>query len=342
MESIMEYMNPAILTAGSYQKLDVLDSCYAALSEGVGDIEVIRTTSSYTESMILEILENVKNGLIEIYKRILALLNNYIINTATLADKYRNLLIERMYKLDAPFIFKTYEYPKVSDPDYPRVFKAADAVERDVKKLMEKIIAHSLDQVQINNEIHKMIITFGQDALDALVSPYGDLRDSVRAAVFKKVRGKPIERKLTESDIDTFIREISRYKDTKDDLVRTKNNVLEDYTELKRTYMNLIKRQEAQSVGLKSLKYPEVEELKAADRDRFASINLSMTKLFDAYITIYKAAFDCKLTIIREKIEANRSILIELMSRTNVLTSLATKVPDRRRRPIVFDPGIHT
>lgn len=340
MESIIEMMHSSLFTEGSYQKADVLDSCYRALSEGVDDLEVIMTTSSYTQSMILEILENVKDGLIKLYQQIVSILNNYILNTANLADKYRNLLIDRFITLKDPFVFKTYEYPKLKDKNYPAAQKSAHAVKDKVVALENRIISDNLASSQISEAIYDMLISFGNDVVDGRVSPYDDLAESVREIVVDHIRGREITRTLTQRDIGDFIDEVIKHREFRDDLNRTKTNVLSDYENLKRTYMDLMKRKESESVGLKSLKYPETEAFKLSDRERFSTINLMLTQLFDGYITIYREAFNTKLSIMRDKVEDNRAILTELMVRTNVFTSINAKTPNRNRRPIIFDPSL--
>ena len=332
MESILNYITPSLLVEGSVQKLDVLDSCYAALNEGIDDMEVIMMTSSYTQSFILEILDNIKETLLALYNKILTLLNNFILNTANLADKYRNLLIDRFIAMRDSFVFKTYEYPKLKDKNYPAIFKSSVSIEQDIQTLEDKIIERGLLSSQVEDEVHHLLKQFGRDVLDDEILPYA-LPESVRDSVDRHVRGKQITRKLTQKDINTFIDEICRHKEFRDDLNRTKANLLDDYTKLKKTYMESLKSREADILGIRSMKYRDLEQLKRSDRERFANINLSMTQLFNGYITIYREAFNRKLIIMQEKIEDNRRIIVELMTQTNILTTISTKSPDRNRRP---------
>lgn len=341
MESILDYINPVLLTESSCQKLDVLDSCYAALSEGVYDTEVIMTTASYTQSFVFEVLENVKDALLKLYQQVLSVLQNFILNTANLADKYRNLLIDRFIAMREPFVFKTYEYPKLQDKNYPAIFKSSVSVEQEVQELQSKIIDKGITGSEVEDEIHRLLKQFGRAVLDDEIIP-DDLNNSVISSVNRHVRGKEVTRRLTQRDINAFIDEICKHKEFRDDLARTKNNLIDDYTKLKQTYTRTLKDKEAELLGIRAMKYPELERLKMSERDRFASINLAMTRLFDGYISVYREAFNQKLSIMQDKVEDNRRILVELMTRTNVLTTLSTKTPDRNRRPIVFNPGIKT
>ena len=67
-----------------------------------------------------------------------------------------------------------------------------------------------------------------------------------------------------------------------------------------------------------------------------------MTRLFNGFITIYSTAFDTKLNIIQEKIEANRAVIVEMLIRTGVFTSVNTKTPSKSHKPYVFNPSLKT
>ena len=46
------------------------------------------------------------------------------------------------------------------------------------------------------------------------------------------------------------------------------------------------------------------------------------------------------MLILKNKIDANRNIINELMARTGVLAILNTKTPSQRKKPLSFDPKI--
>ena len=87
-------LSDSILTEDSYTKLDVIDRCYDAINEGVLDNFVVDVAASNTYSMMMEVLDNVKETLLKLVQNVLTFLNNYILNSALLADKYRDLIIQ--------------------------------------------------------------------------------------------------------------------------------------------------------------------------------------------------------------------------------------------------------
>lgn len=342
MQSILEFMNDDILVESSYNKIAVLDVCYQTLSEDLGNQHVVDMAVSYTHSMLLEILENAKEALFKLYQRILSVLNNYVLNSANLIDKYRNYLIDRFPKLKKPLIFKTYEYPKLKDNDYPMLLevKSPAIAEREIRKLMDQIFETNMLPSQVEFEVNRFLRNFAHEVLDAPVNPL-DLKKSVRDIVYSKVRGREIERKLTQSELNVFIDEIKQHKSIKDDLNRTKTNMLTDYTNLKNMYLSISKQKQA-DLGLRSLKYPEEASFQINEYNRFADINVAITRLFNGLITIYSEAFNTKLQIINDKIANNRKVIEELMIQTGMFASMNAKNPNRQHKPFVPNSTLKT
>lgn len=339
-------LSDSILTEDSYTKLDVIDSCYDAINEGVLDYFVVDIAASNTYSMIMEVLDNAKNVLLKLVQNVLTFLNNYILNSALLADKYRDLIIQRFKTMKEPLIFYTYKYPNPKFKDYPVLVKSSISLEQEISEMEDEIIQKNYTPDEAGDRVDKMLRSFGQDVLNARVD-VSELKDSVVKIVRSKLQGKQIQRDLTKEDLNQFINEIKAYKSVKDDITRTKRNIEKDYNNLKKIYMDLMKKKEGEAIGLpttdlKLLKHPEVEAFKVNDYQRFANINLHMTRLFNGFITIYSTAFDTKLNIIQEKIEANRAIIVEMLIRTGVFTSVNTKTPSKEKRPYVFNPSIKT
>lgn len=341
---ISSVVDDRILTENSYEKLSVLDSCYDSINEGVTDSFVVNIASTYTYSMITEVLDNIKETLLKLAQQVLTYLNNYILNTATIADKYRNLIINRFSTLKEPFVYYTYEYPKPKFKDYPVLVKSSTSLELEIETMQDEILEKALSPDQAGDRVDKMLRSFGNDVLDARVD-VSDLKNSTQKIIRSKLQGRQIQKKLTERDLDSFIDEIKAYKTVKDDISRTKNNIISDYNNLKRIYTSLMKEKESAygfTNDLKKLRSPEAEELKAYDYQRFANINLHLTRLFNGFITIYSSAFDTKLNIINEKIDANRAIIVELLTKTGIFTAVNTKSPNKQKKPYVFNPELKT
>lgn len=340
MQSILDYMNDDILVESSYSKIAVLDACYQTLSEDLGNQHVVDIALSYSHSMIIEILENAKDALFKFYQRIFSVLNNYVLNSANLIDKYRNHILDRYPKLEKPLYFKTYEYPKLKDKNYPMIMEiqSSTTIEIQLRKLIDRM--HGMLPSQVEFEVNRYLRNFAHEALGGTVDPI-NLKTSVRDVVYANIRGRQIDRKLTQSDLNQFIDEIKQHKSIRDDLNRTKTNLLSDYNNLKKTY-NTLSTQKQIDLGLRSLKYPEDTSFQINEYNRFADINMALTRLFNGFITIYSEAFNAKLQIINDKIINNRKVIEELMIQTGLFTSLNTKSPNRQRRPIPYDTNLKT
>lgn len=337
----LAFMNDDILVESSYAKMEVISSCYEGLEEGVDDGFLVNIASSYTRSMIYEILENVKDKLLALYQKVLSALNNFALNHANLADKYRNLIIDRYVTMSEPFIYRTYEYPKLKSKFYPNITYSVNTLTATIEELQTAVIEKGMTDAEVGFEVDKIIVDFGRGVIDGTVNP-DDVKDTAYVIALDHLRGQQVTRKLEQRDINAFIDEIKTYKPLKDDINKTKTTIIKEYENLKRVYTKAMEEKASQSLGIKSLKQPEIEGFKVHEVQRFTDINLQMTRMFNAFITIYNEAFNTKLQVIQDRIEDNRKILVELMGRTGVLAAINAKTPAQKKRPLVFDPKLIT
>lgn len=337
----LDFMNASILTEGSYAKIDVITSCYEGLAEGVNDNFLVNTASTYTHSLIFEILENVKNALLALCQRVLSSLNNFILNQANLADKYRNLIIDRYLSIKEPFVIKTYEYPGLKNKFYPDITYSANTLSSKIESLQTAIIENGMSEGEAAYEVDKLIMSFGKDVIGGTVDP-DNVKRSARSIALDHIRGRDVVCKLEQRDLNGFIDEIRTYKTVKDNIIKTRTAIQKEYESLKKLYTKTMEEKTAAAMSIKSMKQPEVERFKAFEYQRFANISLQMTRMFNAFITIYNEAFNTKLEVLHDKIDANRNTIVELMSRTGVLAAINAKTPSQKKHPLVFDPQLKT
>ena len=337
IDILTQYMNQDSLTESSIYQLDVIETGYESINEDSANKDIVQMTLSYTRSFILEILDNTKEALLKLYQRVLSVLNNYILNTANLADKYRNLIKERYKKLSSPMVIKTYEWSNLRNNYYPAVIHSDNELHADLEELSQKVMDQGVNSDVIDIIVEKKIISFSKAVIDGTVDS-SNLKDTTKYIVTDRVRGRQVSRVLKYDELDKFIDEIKQYKVLKDDINRTKTAMLKDYEILKKTYMESINKKESQVVDVKALKNPGLEQFKSYEYQRFASINMHLNRLFNAYITIYSTAFDTKLNLLKEKIDSNREILVDLMTRTSIITAVNTKSPNKQRAPLKVSP----
>ena len=129
IKSPSEFLIEQVSSPEDLITLQLIDSCYTALSEGVNDSFVINTTKSSTYKFLDELLDRIFKFLTDLYVQVLNYMNNYFMNSARLLDKYRNLIMTRYAKDKTNLIYKTHTYPGLYDKNYPHIVSASDIQE---------------------------------------------------------------------------------------------------------------------------------------------------------------------------------------------------------------------
>ena len=230
-----KYLIEQVSSPDDFQTLDLIDSCYNAISEGVYDPFVISTATSSTNKYLLEFLDRIYAALMDICGRVLNYLNNYFMNSARLADKYRKLIIQRYDKLDAPILYKTHLYPGLYDKHYPEVISTGELVD-ELESFQNKIFDNDMSYDSIKDEIEFRVSAFAVDSIGAKIDMYS-LQTEVEAVVRKKVQGMETIKRLNKSDLEKLIDELNRYKDMKNAILSTKKSVEAEYKALKSAMM---------------------------------------------------------------------------------------------------------
>ena len=73
----------------------LVETCNAALAEGVTDPSLVDISRKNAMSVIFQFLDQCYTILKKLAEQVLIILNNYILNSANLADKYRNIIKEK-------------------------------------------------------------------------------------------------------------------------------------------------------------------------------------------------------------------------------------------------------
>lgn len=319
----------------TYDKLDIVESCMDALGSGCGEARIISTATAYTHSMFYEILENVKETLLRLVQKVLSVLNNYYLNNVKLLEKYREAVLSRLDKVKEPIKHETFEYPEVRD--YPHAIRTTTGIEKDVLKLHEEIKMGSITSEKVGSRIDKLLQSFGKEVLEVTPDPY-DLRGSTKKIVEKRVRGKSITVTIDHHTLDKYIEQITTYKRDKDDIMRARKNIIDDYELLKKTYASVTKNPESFITNrIQAIADPDKEAFMANEYSRYAAIHIEMMRLFNGYIAIYQAAFDVKLQELQNKINDNKNTIVAIITQTGLFAALNTKTVDRNK-PIPYNP----
>lgn len=318
-------------TSSILEKCFILEDCIDAITNESADSRIISTATSYTYSIVYEFLEHVKEMLTKLAQAVLSALNNFYLNNAKIMDKYHDIIAENIRKLDKPIRQETYEYPKCKD--YPVNLKSTISVENDIIRLHESIKTRSMAPEEVAANVDLMLIEFGKEVIDSPPDPY-DLKDSTAKIVRDTVQGKETTVIITPATFDKYLHEIMNYKQDRDDIMQTKKAINDDYTALKRTYSKVTKDPKAlMSPTIQNFKDPDRAAFIAREYSRYSNIHVEMMRLFNGFINIYNVAFDTKLKCLNEKIERNKAIIIEIITRTGLFTSLNPKVKEDKPIP---------
>ena len=331
--SILDEMS----TGSIYQKLDIIESAIHAIDEGIMDNRTVLTTLSYTQSVYLELLENVKTALLKLVQQALSALNSYYMNNAKLCQKYRNVIAKGLEKTKYPITHETYEYPDTKG--YPRPMRSA-SVETDVARLQKDITNGRYTSEEVAYRVDQMVEDFGKKVLDLSPDPW-ELKDSVTDIVTKRYRGNKTTSVIDINTLDEWIKSITEYRKDREDLQSLKKSITEDYEMLKKTMASATKpdRMVPGRTALQQAYDPEAENFYRHEYARFSDIHTEMMRLFKSYIEIYKVAFSTKLSLLDEKVNDQRNTLNEVMMRTGTLAAINPKSPVMdSNKPIPYNP----
>lgn len=311
------------VSASILEKTDILEDCLDAIVNEEADYHTVSMASTYTHSIIFEFLENVKEALVKLAQTVLSALNNFFLNNVKIIDKYSDIICDNIRKLKEPIKQDTYEYPVMKD--YPTDLKSTIGAEADIIRLHDKIRTERVTPNQISSQVNGLLKSFGNEVLKSTPDPF-DLRESTEKIVRRTIEGRKITISITPETFNQYLNEIMNYKRDRDDILKTQKSILDDYNALKRTYSEVTKDPETlMRSTIQNLKDPDREAFIAHEYSRYNDIHTEMMRLFNGYITIYQAAFDTKLRCLNEKIDTNKAVINEIITRTGLFTSLNTK-----------------
>lgn len=326
-------LNESIATVKSYECIDIIESAYDAAQDGVPLFGIFRTATTYSQSMIWDLLENAKAALLQLCQKILSALTNLQVNNVRLVKKYQEILLERVDKLQYPIVHKTFVYPELKN--YPAII-AATSIEKDIVQLRQDIqnpdVVMSVSKV--GAQIDSLLRDFSRQVLGAPVA-VDNLQSSVVSIVEKKARDKSILTEITRANLVDYMNQIDHYRRDKDMLTQLKRAINEDYLALKAMYTSATANSEQTIKG--SLRYqmnPDKETFIAQEYNRYADIHVEMLRLFNGFITIYNTAFNTVLSILDEKITDRRNLIVQMFTVTGVLAAVNTKDVGSRLNPI--------
>lgn len=313
--------------------LMLVETCSTAIAEGVIDPSVVDISRKNTMSVIFRFLDQCYTFLKKLAEQVLIVLNNYIINSANLVDKYRNIIKEKYRSLDTPMLIHTYEFPHLFDTNYPNIIDQGK-LHPKLDELLTNIRENRLSGNEVTYEVDDAIMDISNQILGSMVDP-NDITNSTKDIVTRYISGQNRVVRITEKDLDKFINEIKDYKKMKETIQKTRNNVIKDYNTLMKLY-GKVDHEQIGSASIQGMKTPQIQQLQVEDYKRFNDINLEMSRLLSGIITIYNTGYNTKLEILKKKIEYDRKVLTALMVNTGTFAAINTKNPTTNGKPYDF------
>ena len=312
-------------TSVDCDKLDVLQECYAAIDEGVVDKRVVDTAMSYTYTMVIEFLENAKATLLKLFSMALSSLNNFILNDAKRAWKYKDFLKKQRSMRNESYKYEYYEYPDING-DFPIVIPTSE-INEVIRRLQDEVSGGDWNVSKVEISVDEILREFGRRALGDGIDP-DSLKSSVRDSVYRRVRGIKVSRALTDKTIDSFIENITQYKDQQNRLKRLRTAMIEEYNSLKKSYTKTFEAPPEVSDHVDFMdryRDPVRYDFVKRERRRYADMNAQMIRMLNGLTTIYQVAYTTSIEVIRERVELNRSILSMFTLNINASSSINSR-----------------
>lgn len=335
-----------------FKAMDILESCYAAIDEGINDRTLVDIARNNATSMILGTLDRSLVILNTAHDSLTAYINNYILNYAKLVEKYRSTIIQMYERITKPIIYRTFQYPFIKGY-YP---VAVNLDPHKYPNLMglpadwSNFITHAKDFASDNEyereevrvyfpiQVDKIIEEYSKDTIGDKVRP-NNIEADTKLIVQSKLRGSPKTVALTQRNLNDIINSIiAESKEMLKDVKATKPAFTKDnktlHTLIER-YPNNGKVSIRQSI--KMLKYPDEYQEERAELYRFSDINLELNRLFSGLVSMYTNTYATKMQVIRERIDTSREVLVGLLQAAGAFSAINNKTAARNSKPLKDD-----
>lgn len=331
---LSKYISETYLDEKAFRSLDILESCYDALHEGVDVIDIARNNGT---SMVISYLDTAQSNLLRMHELLNQYMNNFILNYAKLAEKYRDLILQMYSRITDPISYKTFTYPKLRNlyPSSINLRREWLSYVGDARLFGTESPEEQKDvKTYFNYKTDTYLIQFTQDFLGTKLSP-DSLESSTKLVVSNKIKGpvKPVI--ITEKNIIPIIDEIVQStKDMQKEMRTIKSAIVKDY----KTLLTLVDQHDVRKVGasetLKMKINPEKYTLQTADLERFSDINLEINRMLIGFSTVYATAHSTKMKVYKERLDINRDAINRVLQAAGAFAAINNKTATKQSGPL--------
>ena len=335
--NVYKFIPEQYIDESVYIHMDILQSCYDAMDEGVLGQDLAAITKNNTTSLALTYLNATYKRLCQMHDIFVSHLNNYILNYSKLAEKYKALIIDMYSKINEPIIYNTYTYPKINDK-FPRPISGNSKWHTFVREssLFSTDDKTERDEVSVyfNIKVDEMLQDYTKDVLGEKLNT-NKLAEETKFLVNKRIKGIPKTIGITQRNVGDLLNNFSAAaKDVLKEIKTTKSGFSKDYKtlqELLGLYQNK-KVPLIQSISM--LREPEKYQLELQEMKRFSSVNMEMGRLYTGLVTVYNVAYITKYEALRERIELDRTVLVALLQAAGSFAAINNKTATKQSQPL--------
>lgn len=316
-----------------YVPMDILESCYVAIDEGVTDPSIVDIARNNSTSMVMNILDRSYYILEKYYQSFTNYLNNFILNYAKLAEKYRTVIIEMCARTTDTIIYNTYTYPKQKDK-YPKPMNINSKLFQFIEEAQNPELIELKEDDFLKVKVNNILQDFTQSYLGKKLK-VEDLDNETRKHTNDTLRGVSKTIGVTSSNVGTIIDNIvENAKNTLKELKAVKAQYTKDY----KMFQNVIEGHKTKRVPfittLGIMTKPESHEFEINELRRFSNINLELNRLSVGFVTVYSSVYSTKLNIMKEHIDIDRELLVRLLQITGSFAAINNKTATKQSQPI--------
>lgn len=310
------------LSESAIYSVEVIQECYCAINEGAGDENVLKVAQKYTKSLLTYVLDVAQQILSKMVASMIKAFHNYIINGVRVAKKFKEIVIQKMQKLD-PISYSYYTYPGLYE--YPIPLKQSVASTReiiDLFKTVKKNEGHGT--ITLEEFVDKKIKEFSKEVLGKPINP-ADINAYTTEVANQVIRGTGITRTVSKANITKFYEDLENTVKEKKKIYAIRNEINEYYKELRKEIDAIYKNDESPNPAATD-KNPNFRQTKVHMNNidgTVTRIEMQRNRLLNSYIQIYRAAFTAKINIIKEKIDIDSRVIALICRKSSIFATLS-------------------
>lgn len=308
------------LSEAALYGVEVIQECYCAIDEGVEDESVLMIAQKYTKSLLTYVLDIAQQVLNKLVSSMIKSYHNYMINGIRVAKKFKELVIQKMQKLD-PISYQYYTYPGLYE--YPVSIKQTVVSTRDIIDVMKTVKENEgPGTTTVEEFIDSKIKDFSKGVLGRPINPTNVTSCTTEVAT-RVIRGTRITRTVSSANIVQFYKDLENTIKEKKSVYAIRNEINEWYRMLQKEINMIYKDADGKKSTIGTNPNFRLASMSMRNMDGVVTrIEMQRNRLLSSYIQIYRAAFTAKINIIKEKIDIDAGVIETICRKSSVFATL--------------------